>query len=568
MRISRSRAIGSRQVVRVLLDACFLVLLTGAPAMAAQAPSQAGDPIQDGFKLFVVGDVIEAIPIASTIERLSPSLIGLLKSADVGYGNFEGTAIDWQRYHGAPQAQSGGDWLISTPAVPADLKSLGFDLVGRANNHGTDWGVAGMLLTDRLLDEAGVVHAGSGVSESAARAPAFFNSAKGRVALVSVASSFVAMSRPADRREVIPARPGVSVLDTRETVFLPPARLAELRNVRDMLLHATGMPLPKEKARVAFTGDTSFGFAADPKLSSRVRIHYAMDPTDLEAILLAIRQAKETAGLVIVALHAHQPSNYSDVPPDFVPVFAHDCIDAGADVIAVSGPHRLRGIEIYEGRPIFYSLGNFVFQLVAMQPEPVDEFRATKLNPATATDFEALQKMRHKHFNAPIWYDSVLPIISYSGGRAREIKLYPLQLGFEDSAIQFGVPRLADPASGSRILARLARLSASLGTIIQTRDGAGVIDLRHDPVGRSYSSGHFAGMPRAQAGNDSSARARSLAVVLPYTVRRVSPCTLEDSMSASMMKGPPGGTFMPGDVGPICKVSSADWGPTSRSLGR
>jgi poly-gamma-glutamate synthesis protein (capsule biosynthesis protein) len=425
-----------------------------------------------------VGDVIEAIPIASTIEHLSPSLVGLLRSTDVGYGNFEGTAIDWARYHGAPQAQSGGDWLISTPEVPADLKSLGFDLVARANNHGTDWGVAGLLLTDRLLDKAGIVHAGSGLSESAARAPAFFDSAKARVALVSVASSFVAISRPADRRGVIPARAGVSVLDTKETVFLPPAQLAELENVRDMLLHAVGMPPPKDNSIVSFKNDTSFGFAASPNLSNGVRIHYSMDQTDLPAILLAIRQAKETAGLVIVALHAHQPSNYSDVPADFVPVFAHDCIDAGADVIAVSGPHRLRAIEIYRGKPIFYSLGNFVFQLAAMQPEPMDEFRATELSPATATDFEALRKMRHEHFDAPIWYDSVLPIITYKNGRAHEIKLYPLELGFKDSAIRWGVPRLADPASGARILARLADLSKSFGTVIKSRGGNGVIVLQ------------------------------------------------------------------------------------------
>ncbi|MGH8319217.1 MAG: CapA family protein [Steroidobacteraceae bacterium] len=444
--------------------------------MAAQAPPEAGGRIQDGFKLFVVGDLIEAIPIANTIKRLSPSLVSLLESTDVGYGNFEGTAIDWHRYHGAPQAQSGGNWLISTPAVPADLRSLGFDLVSRANNHGTDWGVAGMLLTDRLLDEAGIAHAGSGVRESAARAPAFFDSPKGRIALVSTASSFVPMSRPADGRGVIPPRPGVSVLDTRETVFVSPARLAELRNLSEMLARAVGMPPPKAAARISLGGNMRF--AADPKLSNQVRISYQMGQTDLNAILLAIRQAKETAGLVIVALHAHQPSNYSNIPPDFLPIFAHDCIDAGADVIAVSGPHRLRGIEIYKGKPIFYSLGNFVFTEGEMQPEPLDEFRTAKLSPATATDFEALEKKRLKYFDhGRIWYESVLPIITYRNGRAREIKLYPLQLGFQDSAVRRGVPRLADRDSGTRILARLAQLSKPFGTMIESRDGVGLIDL-------------------------------------------------------------------------------------------
>ena len=41
---------------------------------------------------------------------------------------------------------------------------------------------------------------------------------------------------------------------------------------------------------------------------------------------------------------------------------AHWAIDQGADLFAGHGPHFLRGIEIYKNRPIFYSLGNFIFQ--------------------------------------------------------------------------------------------------------------------------------------------------------------------------------------------------------------
>jgi poly-gamma-glutamate capsule biosynthesis protein CapA/YwtB (metallophosphatase superfamily) len=37
-------------------------------------------------------------------------------------------------------------------------------------------------------------------------------------------------------------------------------------------------------------------------------------------------------------------------------------IDAGAAVVTASGPHVLRGIEIYNGKPILYGLGNFIFE--------------------------------------------------------------------------------------------------------------------------------------------------------------------------------------------------------------
>lgn len=40
---------------------------------------------------------------------------------------------------------------------------------------------------------------------------------------------------------------------------------------------------------------------------------------------------------------------------------AHQYIDAGADAVIGSHPHVLQGIEYYQGKPIFYSLGNFIF---------------------------------------------------------------------------------------------------------------------------------------------------------------------------------------------------------------
>ncbi len=62
-------------------------------------------------------------------------------------------------FKGYPEALSGGGWLMSSPEVPGDLKAMGFDILSHANNHGTDWGVAGLLETDRRLSAAGLAHA-------------------------------------------------------------------------------------------------------------------------------------------------------------------------------------------------------------------------------------------------------------------------------------------------------------------------------------------------------------------------------------------------------------------------
>ncbi len=46
----------------------------------------------------------------------------------------------------------------------------------------------------------------------------------------------------------------------------------------------------------------------------------------------------------------------------FLETFSRRCVDAGADAVIGHGPHELRGIEIYHGAPIFYSLGNFLLR--------------------------------------------------------------------------------------------------------------------------------------------------------------------------------------------------------------
>ncbi len=63
-----------------------------------------------------------------------------------------------------------------------------------------------------------------------------------------------------------------------------------------------------------------------------------------------------------------------DLPPEEVKDFAHKVIDAGADAYLGHGPHVMRGIEIYKGKPIFYSLGNFVFQSTLIRRQPSDLF--------------------------------------------------------------------------------------------------------------------------------------------------------------------------------------------------
>jgi len=176
------------------------VALASAVIIAQPSPPPAPrDPqreltmnVADGFTVAAVGDCIIARPVSQTPGFAAVGT--LIRDADSAFGNFEGTAIDLARTPAVPQAEFGGVWIIGTPAVARDLKSIGFDIMSRANNHATDWGLEGMRQTSRALDDAGIVHAGVGEHRAAARAARFFDTDKGRVALISMASTFTPLS--------------------------------------------------------------------------------------------------------------------------------------------------------------------------------------------------------------------------------------------------------------------------------------------------------------------------------------------------------------------------------------
>src|SRR5438094_3677716 len=174
------------QCTKRILGVCCAASLAGVVVLAQSAPKPPPrDPkrelamsVAEGFTVAAVGDCIIARPVSQT-PGFAP-VAKLVHDGDVGFGHFEGTAIDLSRTPAVPQAEFGGVWIIGTPGVAKDLKAIGFDMMSRANNHATDWGLDGMRQTSRALDEAGIVHAGIGEHRSAARAARYFDTDKGR----------------------------------------------------------------------------------------------------------------------------------------------------------------------------------------------------------------------------------------------------------------------------------------------------------------------------------------------------------------------------------------------------
>jgi poly-gamma-glutamate capsule biosynthesis protein CapA/YwtB (metallophosphatase superfamily) len=440
-----------------------------AAAAMAQAPREPlsitpvpANPMPDGFTLAAVGDLIYLRPMLATLERRSPDMLKILREADVAFGNFETTAVDLKTFKGSPQAESGGTWMLADPKVIPDIKAMGFDIVAQANNHATDWGVEGLLETGERLEAAGLVHAGTGRNLSSARAPAYVDVAVGRVGLVAASSSFTPMSRAADPLGEAPGRPGVNALRTQRIGLVSPADLGVLAR------------LAKVKPPFKVVRFNGADYRADPKAAGDVAYTYELNEADAAANLLAIRQARQNGNLALLSVHAHEPGNASQIPADFMQGFARRAIDEGADAVIGHGPHQLRGIEVYKGRPIFYSLGNFAMMNNSLDVAPADMLEQYGVAPGVATTPELLQARNAREYGDRNLFESIIAVSRYVGGEVVEIRLHPLDLGVTSKGVARGVPALADATVGRAVLERLQRLSAPYGTQIVIEDGVGV----------------------------------------------------------------------------------------------
>lgn len=454
-----------------------LLALTGSAAIAltglsVQAQPRGGEalettpvpstPIAGDFSLAAVGDLIYLRPMLATLEKQAPDMLRILRGADVTFGNFETTALDLATFKGSPQAESGGTWMLADPGVPKEVAAMGIDIVGHANNHATDWGVEGMIETLKLLDAAHLVRAGTGRTMAEARAPAYYDGPQGRVALVSATTTFTPMSPAADPLGRVPGRPGANTIRSTEVGQVSEADLAVLARI-------TGT---KPGAPVRIKGRD---FRAVEAPTTPMTIGYDLNPKDLAANLLAVRQARQNGNFVVFSLHNHEPGNASQTPADFAPGLAHQIIDAGADVYMGHGPHQLRGIEIYKGKPIFYSLGNFAMMNNSLDDVPADMFDQFGVTPGSVTTPELLQARNAKSFSDPNLYESVIATTHFRDGRLTEVRLYPIDLGVTATGAARGVPHMADAATGVRILERLQRLSEPFGTRIDIVKGVGII---------------------------------------------------------------------------------------------
>ena len=198
----------------------FAAALSLVAPLAASAQTRSPIDADARWTLAAVGDVIMNRRVEQFDHPGDPGfheLANIIRGVDAAFLNLEQSVFRLQEFTGWPAAENGGNYEVGSPETLKDLVGMGFNLFNRANNHTTDYGVEGMRLTNRLMDEWGLVHAGTGENLGWASRPGYLETPGGRVALIGMASSHTPMSRAGRAGPTVQGRPGLNALrlDTR-----------------------------------------------------------------------------------------------------------------------------------------------------------------------------------------------------------------------------------------------------------------------------------------------------------------------------------------------------------------
>ena len=314
-------------------------------------------------------------------ETCLDEVAGELSSADLRVGNLEGAFSSRQE-----ELDYKPGWYDGQPEMAKCLVDR-FDVVACANNvhHG-----AAIVESLEVLDDLGILHTGAGRGLASARQPAMKDVGGGRVGMLAYTSVFEPVGHAATA-----AGSGVATIKA-TTAYEPSPRVLQM----------PGAP---------------------------AIVHTWADPAELDRAVQEVRALREAADFVIVYLHFGV--SMSPVAHEYQRQIAHALVDAGADVIAGSHSHTLGPVEFYGSGLVFYSLGNFIFN-VGFHPQAT--------------------------------LDGALAKVVVRDSRIASCTMRPT---YRNAAARTTFPDLSH-GEGARIAEMITRRSAEFGTRVRPADGA------------------------------------------------------------------------------------------------
>ncbi len=319
--------------------------------------------------------------------------------------------------------------------------------------------------------------------------PQFIDTRDGRIAIITIAITRSEVFVASDAGNGVPARPGVNPLRWERRYVLPKAAFDALSDIDRKLGTRTSAEQGSRIETWAGPSETFFKFGSlwqeniPIELGDDYQVKTFANEQDKTEILANIADAKKRADFVFVNFHSHESLNedwYADEPAAFIEAFSRDAIDQGADIVVGHGAHFLKGIEVYQQKPIFYNIHTLIMAFESgesiIPPEMYEAYGyPVNTKPSTLHGNRAKDKNgKWQGFNSEARFShSVLLNFELNAEtKTFDYHLIPIDLQLtHDRPTKRGLPVLADEATAQQISDRLTRISQRFGVQVVNENG-------------------------------------------------------------------------------------------------
>jgi poly-gamma-glutamate synthesis protein (capsule biosynthesis protein) len=285
--------------------------------------------------VLVMGGDTGVISNFSQASRQNPkyaSFLTILKQADIVSANLECVLTNCEY----------PDRIVPTankcdPSVARDFSAVGVKVFSMSHRV-FDFGNVGFFDTMKALTKANIQYVGGGKTLEEAMQEKIIEVKEQKVAFLSFDAAFAettqAKAIPSADGKSYFNKPGLAPINVKISYRINPAALAVITQTRERALGA-------------------------------ITIERKVSEESLQKAIEKIKDTRKKVDFLVMMLHW---GAVGDEILEHQPPLGHTIIDAGADLICGTHPHRPHGVEIYKGKPIFYSLGNFIYQRTGLAP--------------------------------------------------------------------------------------------------------------------------------------------------------------------------------------------------------
>lgn len=299
----------------------------------------------NGLILYGVGDVG---PIHEPMNIYGHFVRDTLKAGDIRIGQCERLYSK----RGALQLHSGVHERPLAESFAEVYTDCGFNVISLAGNHAMDWGPDALMDTVDMFKRLGIPTCGAGANIEEARKPVILEKKGVKVAVLAYCSVVL------DGYAATAKTPGLAPLRA-HTYYEP-------------MEYQAGMP---------------------------PRVVTVPNKADLDAMVADVKAAKKAADVVVLSMHW----GLHFIPriiADYQPIMADAAFAAGADLILGHHAHLPKGIEMRQGKAVFYSLGNFIM---------TSNLTKRLMSKEGTGDAELARKRFARRYNTEVHPDDPLP---------------------------------------------------------------------------------------------------------------------------------------------------------------